>query len=110
MTKRHKDFGRTKKAEDYEPLSFTLEGQEFNCKPAMNGMSLLKFVREADSDDGGRAADAMVGLFDKVLLKEDAERFKALAEDPDVVIEMETLGEIAAWIIESYTKKDTPES
>lgn len=110
MATRHKDFGKAKSSEEYEPLSFTLEGQEFFCKPAMNGMTLLKFVREADSDDGGRSAAAMIDLFDKVLKKDDAVRFKELVDDPDVLIEMETLGEIVAWVVEQYTSRPTKES
>ena len=109
MTKRHRDFGKTKTMSDYEPLAFSLEGQEFECRPAINGATLLKFVADADSNEGGRSATALLDFFSRALKSEDAERFKALIDDPDTLIQIETIGEIAAWLVEQYTDRPTQE-
>lgn len=109
MTKRHKDFGSAPVAADYEPLSFTYDGQEYQCRPVINGAVLLRFVREADSGEGGRSAGALLGFFKDLLLEEDFKRFETYVEDPDTVIPIETLGEIAAWVVEEYTGRPTQE-
>lgn len=109
MTKRHKDFGKTKTIDDYEPLSFTLEDQEFTCRRAINGASLLKFVADADSQEGGRSAMALLDFFDQALEELDAKRFRRLVDDPDILLEIATIGEIAAWLVEQYTGRPTEE-
>jgi hypothetical protein len=107
MSKRHKDFGAVATTADYEPLSFTLDGEEYWCKPAINGAVLLRFVREADSDSGGQSAGALLGLFEKVLLPEDNEKFAKVIDDPEKIIDINILGEIAAWVVEQYTQRPT---
>lgn len=110
MAKRHRDFGSTKSLQEYEPLSFTLEGEEYYCRPALAGATLLKFVKEADSGDGGRSADALLGLFEKILYPDDFDRFQKLWDDPDRIVDITTLGEIASWVVGEYTNRPTQAS
>ena len=105
---RFKDFGQTQALDDYDPLGFALNGQQFACKPAMAGAILLDFVRRADSESGGSAADAIVDFLEDSIA-DDSERtqFITMIRDPDVIVEVETLGEIAGWLIEQYTTRPT---
>jgi len=109
MTKksRFKDFGKTQPLEDYDPLGFALNGEDFSCRPAIAGAILLDFVRRADSNSGSVAAEAIIQFLEDSLEEPDRERFVAMIRDPDVIVEVETLGEMAGWLIEQYTSRPT---
>lgn len=104
---RFKDFGKTQTLDEYEPLGFSLNGEDFQCRPALPGAQLLDFVRRADAESGGAAAEAIVEFLEDSLEEADRERFTTMIRDPDVIVEVETLGEIAGWIVEQYTNRPT---
>lgn len=110
MTSRHKSFKGGRAIGDYEPVEFDLNDQHFVCKPALQGAKLLEFVAKADGDSGGEAAGALYGLFEDVMVPEEYARFKAYLDQPDLIIEMDTIAEIAAWLIEEYTSRPTQRS
>lgn len=107
MTTRHKDFGSVETVQDQPPVTFTLDGETFTARGSVQGATLLKFVKEADSGDGGRAASSLLGFFKIVLEPESYTRFEAVTEDPDKVITIEQLTEIAGWLMEVYTDRPT---
>jgi hypothetical protein len=106
---RTKDFGATKKIDDFEPLNFVLNGETFNCKPAIQGSVLLEFVADADSDQGGRSAGALYGFFKKTLLTDDYTKFEEMVRSEDVIVDLSLLGDIAGWLVEEYTARPTSE-
>jgi len=106
-TTRFKDFGKTQALDEYEPLGFALNGEDFACRPALAGAALLDFVRRADSDSGSVAAEAIVSFLEDSLEEGERERFVAMIRDPEVIVEVETLGDIAGWLIEQYTTRPT---
>ena len=110
MTKRHKDFGRPVKQDELEPVSFDLYDQTFNCYKQIHGVTLLRFVKEASSDDGSAATNAMLDIFKRVMPKDEYERFEALCDDPETVVPVETLGEIIGFLMECYSGRPTEES
>lgn len=111
MAKRFKDFGRPVKQDELEPLSFSLYGQTFECYKQIHGVTLLRFVKEANSDDGSRATDAMLEIFKRVMPSEEYGRFEELCNDPDTVVPVDTLGEIIGFLIEAYSGgKDSEQS
>jgi hypothetical protein len=107
--RRFRDFGKTKTVHEYEPLDFALNGQEFHCVSAIPGAVLLDFVRRADSDSGGASASAITDFFRQVLAEEDRDRFTELVTDPEQIVELEILGEIAGWLVEQYSERPTRE-
>ena len=107
MTTRFKDFGAGDV--DETPLSFKLHDEEFHCRPAIQGATLLKMVTEAESDDGATVANVITSFFSKTLMPESYERFDVLINDPDRIVTVETLGEISGWLVEEYTKRPTKE-
>lgn len=110
MTKtRTRDFGATKRLTDFDPLNFMLNGETFNCRPAIQGNTLLDFVAEADSDDGGKAAGALRSFFAKSLTEEDYSKFTLMLDSPDVIVDLSVLGDIAGWLVEEYTSRPTTE-
>jgi hypothetical protein len=104
---RFKDFGKTISIDDFAPLGFALNGEEFACRQAMSGAILLDFVRRADSNSGGMAAEAIIEFLGNAMDGDDADRFEALIKDPDRIVQVETLGEIAGWLVEQYTARPT---
>lgn len=105
---RHRSF-HSKRDENLAPLTFDLEEQNFEARPAIPGAVLLELVAHA-SDEGAESAGAIVGFFEKALVAESYERFNVLVNDPDVIISIETLVEILSWLIEEYTSRPTSAS
>lgn len=103
---RFKDFGAGKDSdESVEPLSFKLYGEEFHCVPRMQGKVMLGIVEDSASDDPAASARTISTYFKKVLKDESFERFDALLEDKDRVVSVETLSEIVAWLLETYSNR-----
>lgn len=104
---RTKSFRGGKKITDFEPVDFELNGETFNCKRAIQGAVILEFVSKADSESGGEAAGALWNLFSDVMEPDEYKRFHDYVNGEDIIIEMTTIGEIAAWLIEEYTSRPT---
>lgn len=100
---RFRDFGSTTK--NYEPLSFKLNGQEFQAVPAIPGKVLLDFAKESSSGDVGMQAELINKFFSKILVEESYERFNTLIESTDQIVEVETLAAIVGWLMEEYTNR-----
>lgn len=106
---RTRDFGASKTLADFDPLNFTLNGETFNCVPAIQGQTMLEFVAEADSDEGGKAAQALYGFFKKALVADDYQRFDVMIKSPEYIVDLNLIGDIAAWLVEEYTARPTSE-
>lgn len=107
---RHKDFGSPVNQDELEPVFFELYGQRFDCYKQIHGVTLLRFVKEANSDDGARATEAMLSIFERVLPKDEYARFESLCNDPETVVPVDTLGEIIGWLMEVYSDRPTKQS
>lgn len=104
---RHKDFGSGASTKGLEPITFTLDEETFTCLPAVQGLVILRFVADADSDDGGRAASAIYEFFKSAMPAEEYKRFEAQITSPDRIYDLEKLTEIAGWLTEQYTARPT---
>lgn len=107
MTNRFKDFGSGSDVTT-EPLKFQLHGEEFECRPALQGKVLLDLVANSDENDGAAVAKTMTTFFKTTLLDESYERFNTLLEDPEKIVTVETLGEITGWLVSEYSGRPTP--
>lgn len=110
MATRRRTFKSGKALSDFDPLEFELNDQTFKCKPALQGAVLLEFVAKADSDDGGAAAGAMYDFFADVMDELEYKRFRNYLKNPTVIIELDMIAEIAAWLVEEYTARPTEPS
>lgn len=106
MTKRNRDFGRPVVQEELEPVTFSLYDDTFNCYKQISGVVLLRFVREANAEDGARATQALLDVFKSIMPKGEYERFMLLCESPDTVVPVETLSNIIAFLVEVYTDQN----
>ena len=107
---RQRDFGATKRADEFEALNFTLNGVQFDCKPAVQGATLLSFVASANADDPAASAAAINTFFRACLTNDSYEAFVAMTTGDEVIVEMENLTEIVQWLIEEYTARPTKAS
>lgn len=108
MTKRHKVF--TSKPKVQTPVTFELDGEQFTAVPAIPGAKLLDFIADADSDDGGRASQALIDFMESVIVEDDRERFTTMIRDEARVIEIELLAEICEWLVGEYATRPTEPS
>lgn len=103
---RFKDFGAGQETST-EPLSFSLHGETFECRPALQGKFLLDLVASSSGDDPGSSAAVVGKFFNQVLVPESFTRFEALSKDPDRIVSVETLGEITGWLVGEYSGRPT---
>ena len=94
-----------------EPVTFKLYDEEFHCRPALQGKMLLDLIaRTTNSEDPAAGARVISEFFSGVLLADCYARFELLTNDPDKIVDVESLGEIVAWLVEQYTDRPTPRS
>lgn len=101
MTNRFKDFGGT--VVEQTPLSFKIHDEEFHCRTAIQGKTLLNIVANSNESDGAAVAKTINDFFETTLMPESLERFNTLLSDPEKIVTVETLGEITAWLVEQYS-------
>lgn len=106
---RHRTFTAAPVSSDEAP-SFDLFDETFYGRPAIQGAAILEFVSAADDTNGGSAAKQILAFYKKALTEESHTRFVALIEDPDRVVDLETLTEIVGWLVEEYTSRPTQAS
>ena len=104
---RYKDFGSGSDT-PAPPLSFKIHGEDFACRPAIQGKVLLDLVAKSSAEESPAESAKIIGEFFKlVLMPESGDRFDVLASDPDKIIDVETLGEIVGWLVEQYSDRPT---
>jgi hypothetical protein len=106
MMPRFKDFGSGGEV-SYEPVSFKLYGEDFHCRPALQGKVLLDMAANSNTD--GNAGKVINDFFAQALLPESHVKFEALINDPEKIVPVETLGEIVGWLVEEYSNRPTQE-
>jgi hypothetical protein len=105
---RFKDFGAGDQDKPAEPLSFKLHGEDFACKPKMQGIVLLDLVSKSSAQDNpGEAAAIINKFFELVLIAESYERFDALVQSDDRIVDVEQLSDIVGWLVEQYSDRPT---
>lgn len=102
---RKKSFGGS--VEEVEPLEFELHGETFSCRPELQGATLLTYSKRFASDDLAEVNAAFLDFFGSALKADSYVKFKELCESEDKIVKVETLGEIAEWLIEEYTDRPT---
>jgi len=106
---RFKDFGTGDQDKPVEELHFSLHGEDFQCKPKIQGKVLLDLIARSNAQENpAEAAKLISEFFGIVLLKESFERFTALTLSEDKIIDVEQLSDIVAWLVEEYAKRPTP--
>lgn len=94
-----KSFTASKEKTVVEPISFELEGETFEAYGQVPGAVLLDFI-SASSDDSIGSAGAILGYLKNSMDTKNFRRFDKLTRDPEVLVELSTLADIVAYLIE----------
>lgn len=104
---RYKKFSGGTKITDFEPLTFSLNDEEFTCQRAIPGAVLLEFVKDAAGGDGASSAKALYNFLEASMSAEEYARLDKILKDPEVIIDIEVIGEIVSWLVEEYSDRPT---
>ena len=102
---RTKNFGSGTPKKNLDPITFTLHDEDFTAVSQIQGALLIQLVKDSQSTDTSKAAAVILDFFDEVLEEESLVRFKALTHSKDRFVDMQTLAEIVAWLVEEYTNR-----
>jgi hypothetical protein len=102
---RTKKFSGGTKITDFDEVFFELNEQRFDCHRAIQGAVLLEFARYADEEGGG--AKALYDFLKGSMSESEYERLQAVLRDPEVIIDIEVIGEIVSWLVEVYSSRPT---
>lgn len=84
-------------------VTFELNGEEFRCLPIAPAGVLNRLTACVRMDDRGRQTfDGLnlLAFLEGVLVEEDVPKLQRLTDARDVVIPIETIGEIVLWLSE----------
>lgn len=100
-------------------LPFELGDETFHAKPRLGGITLINFVRgvqeanEAADDEetrGTAVLDLLLGLLKNALGTKEYDRFRDYTEQEGIYVPMETIMEIAQYLVSEYTESPTEAS
>lgn len=104
---RHKSFG-ARKLSDFEPLSFDIEGETFACRPAVQGEVIMDFLIQMAQVEGSmRAGKTVYSLLERCMEPAEYARFREFLKNPDLIVEMQTIIDIATYLTEEYISRPT---
>lgn len=89
-----------------DPPTFSVAGREFKCLPEPPAGVLTDLISSADGSPGAQA-QGLIGFIGGCLSDTDAESFLLTIHDKDTIVPLETLGEIAEWLVAEYTARPT---
>ena len=102
VSTRHKDFGSNAQK---DPVTFSVNGEEFVAHPYIPGKVLIELGKRARSEDPTEAFDVMIELFEVALEEESLGRFEDMLEDVENPLTMDQIADITAFLIEEYSER-----
>lgn len=103
---RYRNFGTP--AQSDEVVAFELYGEQFKCKQALQGRTLIALVARADSNNTADSAAALLEFFNEVMEPESAKRFEDLTTSDDRIVGLDLLTEVMQWLVEQYSGGERP--
>lgn len=104
---RFKKFSAGRSIDEFEPLGFELNGEQFECFRAVQGSVLLKFVRDAASGDGAASAGALYDFLKAAMPVDEYARLDSMLNNPEVIIDVEEIGEVVSWLVSEMAGRPT---
>lgn len=84
---------------------------KFICKPTMPAGAMVNLFYAAQAADKTQRAAGVIGVIRTVLTDDDQDVFNDLVYGDKVHVPLETLMEVAQWLVEEYTARpSTPSS
>lgn len=91
---------KTKDTTPLEPITFELEGEEFEAYGQVPGAVLLDFIAASNDEEGAGTAKAIQGYLKSSMDPSTYRRFDKLTRDPKVLVPLSTLADIVGHLIE----------
>ena len=102
---RFKDFTKKRK-----PVFFTVEGERFDCYPAIALPSLQEIVEVSRDFSTEKAVESFAAFFAVVMDEGNAARMEVLLRDKVNPLDQEQAVEIMQWLLEVYGLRPTQPS
>lgn len=83
-------------------LDFDLNDRKFHCTEMIPGAALLDFAAKLKDEDPAAMAEAVWEFFDMAIVEDEREGFREFIRDPKQRVGIETLMEIAEWLMEEF--------
>ena len=87
-----------------EPIVFEIDGEKFEAKAAVSGLTLMELVRDA-GEGGSVSMGAILRYLKKSMKKEEYARFEEYVEDNDV--DLEVINDVISYLIETQSDRPT---
>lgn len=92
-----------------EPVTFTIDGETFHCKPWLTGAAFMKYSKMMSQ--GGLVSVLMVDeFFSEAMEKAEHEHFRKFIEDPDRRVTTNLLADIFLSVFSRYVAGPEEES
>lgn len=100
-----KDFSR-----DRKKIQFKIDGDVFDCRPALAADVLLDFVEQFDGlkdDTGKESRKVLVGVLQEALQPDSFTRFRERMADRDNPVDLPQTNQIIEWVFSEYGLRPT---
>ena len=87
-----------------------INDREFKCKSRIPGIVLMRWVSKLDMEDPAAAAGAVEELLRAAIAPDDQDDFFEYVEDPANNVDLQTLSQMAGWLVEQFTGNPTQQS
>lgn len=97
-------------AQPTEAITFEVDGEEFTAAGVPPANAILRTAELGMSENDGEKVRALGQFLDVVLMPESHARFSARMSNPEKPVDVETVGDVVAWLLEVYTGRPTEPS
>lgn len=84
--------------------------QTFHAVGVASPSAILEFTEKVEPLTGRRPASALLGFLGAVIDSDDLDRWDTLMASKDDEVDVQVLGPITEWLMETYNKRPTPPS
>lgn len=93
-----------------EPITFTVDDDEWTANVPTAGEMALLFAAQSDSRDTGDAVAATIDFVYNILTPEDRRRYRERLLDPDDTFDFDTVSDILTGLMEEWGDRPTQSS
>lgn len=86
-----------------EPIEIEVNGEVFLVNQRIPGPVMLSFLADADETRPDKMAQSLQKFLGLAIEPDDRERWEKFISDPDNVVTIDLLAEIAGWLVETLS-------
>jgi hypothetical protein len=93
--------------DEAEPITFTIDGEEFTAYPPSTGAMAMMLAAQAESRDVTENVAGLIDFYDGILDEAGRERFRERLMDRDDPFDFEMVNEIVEGLMEEWSGRPT---